>query len=301
MKVVNILKKSLIVLCSILIFSLIIITMFITSNKKLVTKDNLTLYAKNTEVLKLNLKFIIKEDVTLEEKIKELGKSAGIPEDIVFDILKSNELKELFGEFFSKTIDYVINGGKRPVLEKQTVTNITKVATDSLERHLNIVLEKETLVRYIEKYTTDITSIIPNRSEIINNQYFVYMQDILKFNTLYLYFALLGLIILTGLLSKSAYKPLKYLGISMLLGGLIFVIIGSCYGLINPYIVKNIIDLELVSSLVRSILNLWFKIGVFVSFTSVIILLIYIAITRIIRHNRKLDQTIRYNINDIKL
>ena len=55
----------------------------------------------------VNLIFNLEESgITLEEKIYNLGIDSNIPQEIVDDILKSEEINFILGDFFSKTIDY---------------------------------------------------------------------------------------------------------------------------------------------------------------------------------------------------
>lgn len=289
MKVLRKIGKIVAFICALGIFVCLLAIMLITTTRNLVTKDNLTHYIKDANILdmKVNTFLDIDEDITMKEKITQMAYNIGIPKDIVKDILKSQELDELLGEFFSHTIDYVLNGGVKPTLTKETVEKINHVALESSANHINIVLDDETLTDYIEEYTKQIGDLIPERFAIIESENaYAYLHEILNYNIVYLYITAAILTVLTGFLTWNSYKPIKYLAIPMIVAGVIFTIIGSSDGILNSVITTKIGGIKaIISPLVTNILTVWFKCGIIVSFSGILLLVIYAVIARITKHN----------------
>lgn len=298
MKFMNILRKICALICSLALFCVLLLVMLLTTTRNLITKDNLASYIHDADILEMKANTLLDiglegNEITLKEKIEMIALNADIPEEIVSDILKSKELNELLGEFFSGTIDYVLNGGEKPKLSDETVQKMKTVALESSAHHINIILEDEQLEEYIENYTEELSQLLPERSHYIGNG--VWVNDVRQFlnlNSLYLYMTIAILTIFIGLFCWSTYKPLQYLSITMIIAGVIFVIFGSADGILNPLLISKINSMKaIVSPLITNILTLWFKCGVIVSFSGMFLLVIYAVIARVMKHSiyRKLE------------
>lgn len=294
----TIIRKICALLCAIALFCVLILAMLLMTTKNLITKDNLASYIKDADILEMKANTLLDigqegNQITLKEKIAAMALNLDIPREVVMDILESEELNELLGEFFSGTIDYVLNGGDKPILSEETVKKIKTAALESSANHINITLEDEELESYIETYTEELRELLPERSHYIGTGVWVSnIREFLSLNSIYLYLAMAILTIFIGLFCWSTYKPLQYLSIVMIMAGLIFVIIGSADGVLNSLLVSRVTSMKaIISPLITNILTLWFKCGVIVSFSGMFLLVIYAAIARVMKHSiyRKLE------------
>ena len=307
MKILKFIRKTIAFMLSLLLFFIILITMSLYSIKGMITGENLSDYIKEAKILNVDINVIsndLEPGITLKEKIEEIALESSIPGEIVDDILKSEEINNFLGDFFNKTILYVINGGEKPVISKEAVNKMTLVARTSLNEHINIMLEQEELDSYIKDYSNKITNLIPNREEIIGDIPINVIQSVMNFNTIYIYLSMVIIILLMMISLGSLYKAIKYVSIPMILSGVIFVIIGSASEFISTHILDTINSLKpLIDPLVINFLTIVFKCGIFMSFTGIFLIIVYNVIKRIIINNKKenLEYTKKINIDEIKL
>lgn len=282
----KLIRKILTFFCIIFLFIAIVFTIIIYSGKNLLNKENLSNYIKNSNILNMDINVIFnleESGMTLKEKIYNLGLECNIPDKIVDDILKSDEINLILGDFFNETIYYLIDERTKPELSDDAINKMIELASLSLEDHINIMLTKEELNEYILDYADKLTSIIPDRQVMIGVLPISTINSILNFNIVYLYLIMFILLVLIVLFSWSFYKPIKYLGISMLISGIIFVILGCMNSFLNELILTQIERLKLlVSPFITILLTIWFKSGVLISFSGVFLILIYVVINRII-------------------
>ncbi len=282
----KLLRQILTFFCIIFLFVAIVFTIIIYSGKNLLNKENLSNYIKNSNILNMDINVIFnleESGMTLKEKIYNLGLECNIPDKIVDDILKSEEINLILGDFFNETIYYLIDERTKPELSDEAVNKMVDLALLSLEDNINIMLTKEELNEYILDYADKLTSIIPDRQVMIGVLPISTINSILNFNIVYLYLIMFILLVLIVLFSWSFYKSIKYLGISMLVSGLIFVILGCMNSFLNELILTQIERLKLlVSPFITILLTIWFKCGVLISFSGVFLILIYVVINRII-------------------
>ena len=291
MNFLTITRKALAISCSVLIFLLIVALVFLYSGKSLTNRENLSHYIKNAEVLNMDINVIFnleESGITLKEKIYQLGLDSNIPEEVLDDIIKSEEINIIFGDFFSHTIDYLVNGLDKPQLSSDSIDKLKEVANFSLESHINLMLESEELEIYIQDFADQLTEIVPQRHEEIGKLPIASIQTFLNFNQLYLYLLILGLLIIITFCLWSIYKPLKYLAIPMIVSGVLFAILGSMNNFINDYVISNLEGLKpLISPLITILLTIVFKVGVLISFSGVFLMIIYVVINRIVINNHK--------------
>ncbi len=291
MKILKIIRKAIAINCSILIFFLIVALVFLYSGKSVINQENLSNYIEDADVLNMDVNMIFnleESGITLNEKIYQLGIESEIPEQILDDIISSDEINIILGDFFSNTINYLVNGDEKPQLSIDSINKMNEVANNSLDNHLNLILDSEVLDSYIQNFCNKLTDIVPERQEVIGRLPITYIQDFLNFNPLYLYLAILVLIIVIVVCLLSIYRPLKYLAIPMIISGVLFAILGSMNNFINSYVISNLDGLKpLISPFITIILTIIFKVGVLVSFSGVFIMITYVVINRIVINSHK--------------
>ena len=263
MKILKIIRKAIAINCSILIFFLIVALVFLYSCKSVINQENLSNYIEDADVLNMDVNMIFnleESGITLNEKIYQLGIESEIPEQILDDIISSDEINIILGDFFSNTINYLVNGDEKPQLSIDSINKMIEVANNSLDNHLNLILDSEVLDSYIQNFCNKLTDIVPERQEVIGRLPITYIQDFLNFNPLYLYLAILVLIIVIVVCLLSIYRPLKYLAIPMIISGVLFAILGSMNNFINSYVISNLDGLKpLISPFITIILTIIFK------------------------------------------
>ena len=291
MKILKIIRKAIAINCSILIFFLIVALVFLYSGKSVINQENLSNYIEDADVLNMDVNMIFnleESGITLNEKIYQLGIESEIPEQILDDIISSDDINIILGDFFSNTINYLVNGDEKPQLSIDSINKMIEVANNSLDNHLNLILDSEVLDSYIQNFCNKLTDIVPERQEVIGRLPITYIQDFLNFNPLYLYLAILVLIIVIVVCLLSIYRPLKYLAIPMIISGVLFAILGSMNNFINSYVISNLDGLKpLISPFITIILTIIFKVGVLVSFSGVFIMITYVVINRIVINSHK--------------
>lgn len=307
MKILNFFRKILAFVFSILLFLIFLVVMSLYSVKGMISGKNLSNYVKDAEILNIDINILFDElepGVTLKEKIEEIALESSIPQEITQDILNSEEINNFLGDFFNKTILYVINGGEKPVVSKEAINEMILVARISLNEHINIMLEKSELDDYINDYSNKLSNLIPNREEIVGDIPINIISNIMNFNFVYIYLIIVLIVLFLILDLHSFYKTLKYVSIPMILSGVIFVIIGSSSEFISNYLLYNINSLKLIiDPLIINFLTIVFKCGIFMSFTGIFLIVIYSVIKRIVITDKKenLEITKRINIEDIKI
>lgn len=288
MKLIN---KFITYFCILILFLLILLIILFYSGRSLINRENLSNYIENADILNMDSNIIFNLDesgISLKEKIYNLAIECNIPEKIILDILKSEEINIVLGDFFNKTIYYLVNGGYKPQLSGDTINKMIELSMISLDDHLNIMMEEEELKKNVLEYCHKLTNIIPDRQEMVGNLPISYIQKFLNFDIWILYLLAFSCVLLLNILTFSFYKPIKYLGICFFISGIIFVIIGCMNNVINDIIVSQITNMKiLISPLITILLTIWFKLGVLISFSGVFLILFYIIINRIIINSYK--------------
>ena len=284
-------RKAFAISSSILIFLLIIALVFLYSGKSLVNRENLSDYIEDAEILNMDVNVIFnleESGITLREKIYQLGLESNIPENVLEDIIRSKEINIIFGDFFSNTINYLVNGLDKPQLSNDSINKLIEVANISLENHINLIMEQEQLEEYVRIFCNKLTDIVPERYEVIGDLPITSIQMFLNFDQTYLYLIIIILLVIIMFCLWSIYKPIKYLAIPMIVSGVMFAVLGSMNNFINDYVISNLEGLKpLISPLVTILLTVIFKNGVLVSFSGIFLLIVYVVINRIAINNHK--------------
>lgn len=284
-------SKMLAYICGILLFFAISFLILIYSGKSMLNKENLSNYIKSSNILNIDINVIFnleESGMTLKEKIYNLGIESNIPEKIMEDILKSEEINIILGDFFNETIYYLIDEREKPQLSNDAVTKMLDLACASLEDHINIMMSEDDLKSYILDFEEKLMDIVPERQVMIGVLPVSIIKSLLNFNTIYLVALIFVILILLVIFLWSFYKPIKYLGTCLLINGIIFVILGSLNNFFSQLVLSQVERLKFViSPFITIILTIWFKCGVLISFTGVFIIIFYIVINRIVINNNK--------------
>ena len=310
MKPMTFFKKIVVTICSILLFFSVVSVMFLTATKNMISKESIADYINKSNILEMKVsKYLnlentnISADFTLRETALTLANEANIPESIVDDLIESNELYKLLGDFIKGIINYAIVNEAKPIISAETIASLISVANNSLENHIDIVMEEEELDSNIQKYVDSINNMVPDRSSIVADSATLdIFKTVLTFNPLYLYGTILVLSVIIGLILFSAYKPLKYLGITTLISGIFYTIIGSLEWPIYNYLKDRVTKIDdLIHPLLEKVLFTCFKEGVIYTVIGVCLIITFVMINRFNKNKIKLEETRRINIEDINI
>ena len=269
-------KRTITLILSIILFFLMCALMLVLSCKTLITKENLSDYVKSIDILNVDL-----------EKIYDLAIENKIPELIINDILKSDEINNILGDFFKSTIDYVLKGDVKPNISEETVNKMLDLSFISLEDHMNIMITEEEFEVYVKEYCSKLVNIVPERNLIIGDYTVDKINQIVYFDITNIIILIIIVCFLICIVNKSIYKLFRYLGATMIFSGIIFVVIGCLNDLIGTFIVDKYSTLEnFILPLVTNVLTIIFKNGVLLSFTGVFIYLTYVIANRIKLNNK---------------
>jgi len=307
MKILKLIGKIMAVFLSFILTLVFIVLMLFNSFKGMISSKNMTEYVKDANILNMDLSLILnqEENITLSDKIYDLGIEIGIPKEIVLDILKSDEINEVLGEFFNKTIIYIVDGGDKPQISLDTTTKMLEVAKISLADNINIMIDEEELENYIHEYSVKLSNLIPDRTIILNEFPIHSISGVLNFNQLYIYLSICLIALLIMICLLSIRKTIKYISIPMIISGVIFVILGSMSSLIDDILLSQINNMKaLISPLITNFSAIIFKNGILFSFTGIFLIILYVVVNRIVINNKKikqLEETRRINIEDINI
>lgn len=273
------------IIITFLLVFLMIITMFITCSKNFISQKNMSKFIDEANILNTDINILFNKEeigITLKAKVVSLAIENNIPEKIINDILESKQINDLLGDFFSQTIYYAINGGNKPIILDSTITKMKESARESLEKNINVMISEEDMDKYVENYCNSIVKLVPERHELIGNLPIDIFQDIINVNVIYMYVMIILFLFLVIIINKKWYKFIGFLGLSMAISGIIFVTIGSMDYLVNNLIVNQMTGMQqFISPLITNALTIWFKSGVLVSFSSIILILIYLTLKKI--------------------
>lgn len=290
---IRIAKKFITYVLTLILFFLICALMLILSCKTLITKENLSDYVKSIDVLNVDLGIIFnleEKGITLKEKIYDLGIESNIPEPIINDILKSDEINNILGDFFKSTIDYVLKGNIKPNISEETIQKMVDLSFISLEDHMNIMISEEELEVYVRDYCSKLVNIVPERNLIIDNYTVDRINQIVYFDVTDIIVLIVIVCLLICVVNKSIYKLFRYLGAMMIFSGIIFVVIGCLNDFIGTILSRKYSTLEnFILPLITNVLTIIFKNGVLLSFTGVFIYLTYVIANRI-KLNSKINE-----------
>lgn len=234
----------------------------------------------------------ISKNSTIKETIIALARKENIPNQIIDDLVESNELNRLMSDFIRGIIDYAIIGDEKPTISYDAMKSLINFANNSLDDHINLIINKQQLEIYIEQYVMALNKLVPDRNEIVIDSHKVdIFRQILSFNVTYLYILTFLLILSIGLLLWNWYLPIKNLGIVVTISGVIFTVLGSLEWPIYNFIKLHISDMDnLIEPMLKQVLLIFFKEGVVYTIIGVFLIIIFVVINRFIRNKINLEK-----------
>lgn len=264
---------------SLIIFVLLITFVIIKSGQSMLNEKTINEYVNKTNVIDLKIKNItygndikLKYDIdienkTIEDVIKILGTYNGIDNQIVEELLKNDNFIKYMQDLLYKWINDALG-------------NDIKIDSNRLNDIVNN-----------QEFVEDI-----NNMFVISDNNFLYELKTTNVNSIII--IVLGFTILTGLLTFTLYYPLLFLGVPSVLTGLLFIVLNNTKDGIAK-LSNNILSFsnDTINSLVNDMFNS--NIGLILLMFGSILVLLFIIIK--IKTHKKLEKTVRINIEDIKL
>ena len=264
---------------SLIIFVLLITIVIIKSGQSMLNEKTINEYVNKTNVIDLKIKNItyvndikLKYDIdienkTIEDVIKILGTYNGIDNQIVEELLKNDDFIKYMQDLLYKWINDALG-------------NDTKIDSNRLNDIVNN-----------QEFVEDINDMF-----VISDNNFLYELKTTNVNSIII--IVLGFTILTGLLTFTLYYPLLFLGVPSVLTGLLFIVLNNTKDGISK-LSNNILSFsnDTINSLVNDMFDS--NIGLILLIFGSILVLLFIIIK--IKNHKKLEKTVRINIEDIKL
>ncbi len=274
-RIVNILLFGSLVLVLLIMF-------FFVTNYNLVSENNLNKYIKDADILNIKASYIlnVSDDITVIEKLENMALELNIPEEIIVDILDSEELKFLLVEYFERSLNSYYDD---VTISQNTIDKMIDSAHISSMDHLSVVISDEELEYLIIEYCNNIQQLMPEKLEVIGNSTILkvwnYTFDYSFVNYILI---ILVLIVIVTLINKDFKISIKYIGLGMLISGVIYVLLGSLDNVINTYLTNELDGIKVIlSPLITQLTTIWFQTGFLLSFSGVFIYLIFVFIKRI--------------------
>lgn len=223
------------------------------------------------------------------EEMYSLASQFSVSEEDVDSIIDSDIVKEIIGYAVGNLTDYIINGTDTTVLSEDDIYNLISDNLDDILEENNISLDdgqKEKFLREIEKQLPDIVEAIPTSEDIVGSNYSDSIEQIqMIFSDTTKTALCVGLIIsgvLIIILKWKNFEWVKYLGVTMLISGLITIGIS----LILPEIMVDMIGTTDLSLFATSLTD-YLAEPILYSGIGVIVVAILLFIIRLIYVHKK--------------
>lgn len=219
MKILKFFGKFLSVILSFVISFICLFIIVYLAIDMFIRTDNL-----NKVINVKNILTIKYENSILRDDLINSFMDIDISKDDAEDIIESDEFNDLFDDYLNGVILYYFNGGEYP-----------QFSTDKLDSFLDFVLlknntlssyQKDKIKNSIIDEKDNFVNSLPSREEILSDNF---INDCVNFyNSISIYYFIGSIIIIMFLIfifTWSLYKPFKYVGISLIVPSILFIIV----------------------------------------------------------------------------
>ena len=229
-------KTFLAVFFSILFSLFVVLNVFVFNISLFADKNNIKKNIKNIDLVKEVNKVRNSGSVDNESKINKtinevysVAKEYGVPERVVDEIINSDTTKNILGVSAGNFMDYIINGSDFSFLSVDEAYNLISKNVDKLINEVDIDIslgQKEKFLNRVKLELPDIIDSFPKKEDLLASSYGKRIKMFQKmFNKSVKIVLIVGLtfsMIMVFILKKI--EAFNYLGIAMLLSGLILAI-----------------------------------------------------------------------------
>ncbi|MDD2391718.1 MAG: hypothetical protein PHU94_02115 [Bacilli bacterium] len=230
-------------LLSIVLFFTMIFTIYLLSMRTITSTDNINKIIKNTDFTKVE-----------DDLIKDVLVNFNIEEENQKKVLESKEFKDILGNILGSSIESNLKDNVN-FIDKEKIKKLLNKNWDGLTKELGVELNKEELENLkglIVDNSDEINKLIePTFKEIKNNNIIGSAIDI-TFNSNYLKYAILAIVLLILLIALFRYSFISMfntVGIVSIFVGFIYILLGIFVKIFNYNELENAFITSLFKSL----------------------------------------------------
>lgn len=243
MKFLKGLGKFFAVILSIFACIVSLLMIFYISVSRFISTNNLKKVLNTSNVLKMEV-----DGVSLEYEIIGIFEEFDISREDAKAVISSQEFTNLMDDYFAKAIDYYILDKDFPTFDNNTLNNLLDLAM-SKNTKLN-TLQKEEIKKELMKEMEEIEESLPDKEEIMNDSFLKEITGIYSsISVFYFIGAIIILMFIIFVFTYSLYKPFKYIGISLIVSGTLFMIPYMVFGYLTKLINVDMFVISVIKNL----------------------------------------------------
>lgn len=275
MKFLKGLGKFFAVILSIFACIVSLLMIFYISVSRFISTNNLKKVLNTSNVLKMEV-----DGVSLEYEIIGIFEEFDISREDAKAVISSQEFTNLMDDYFAKAIDYYILDKDFPTFDNNTLNNLLDLAM-SKNTKLN-TLQKEEIKKELMKEMEEIEESLPDKEEIMSDSFLKEITGIYSsISVFYFIGAIIILMFIIFVFTYSLYKPFKYIGISLIVSGTLFMIPYMAFG----YLTKLINVDMFVISVIKNLAYQFFITSLMVLSVGIVFVVFYTSINSYLNKN----------------
>lgn len=275
MKFLKGLGKFFAVILSIFACIVSLLMIFYISVSRFISTNNLKKVLNTSNVLKMEV-----DGVSLEYEIIGIFEEFDISREDAKAVISSQEFTNLTDDYFAKAIDYYILDKDFPTFDNNTLNNLLDLAM-SKNTKLN-TLQKEEIKKELMKEMEEIEESLPDKEEIMSDSFLKEITGIYSsISVFYFIGAIIILMFIIFVFTYSLYKPFKYIGISLIVSGTLFMIPYMAFG----YLTKLINVDMFVISVIKNLAYQFFITSLMVLSVGIVFVVFYTSINSYLNKN----------------
>lgn len=243
MKFLKGLGKFFAVILSIFACVVSLLMIFYISVSRFISTNNLKKVLNTSNVLKMEV-----DGVSFEYEIIGIFEEFDISKEDAKSVISSQEFTNLMDDYFAKAIDYYILDKDFPTFDNNTLNNLLDLAM-SKNTKLN-TLQKEEIKKELMKEMEEIEKSLPDKEEIMSDSFLNEITGIYSsISVFYFIGAIIILMFIIFVFTYSLYKPFKYIGISLIVSGTLFMIPYMAFGYLTKLINVDMFVISVIKNL----------------------------------------------------
>ena len=275
MKFLKGLGKFFAVILSIFACVVSLLMIFYISVSRFISTNNLKKVLNTSNVLKMEV-----DGVSLEYEIIGIFEEFDISREDAKSVISSQEFTNLMDDYFAKAIDYYILDKDFPTFDNNTLNNLLDLAM-SKNTKLN-TLQKEEIKKELMKEMEEIEESLPDKEEIMSDSFLKEITGIYSSVSIFYFIgAIIILMFIIFVFTYSLYKPFKYIGISLIVSGTLFMIPYMVFG----YLIKLINVDMFVISVIKNLAYQFFITSLMVLSVGIVFVVFYTLINSYLNKN----------------
>lgn len=264
---------------------LLILFCILLNTKNYFTDVNVGRVASDTDMSKV----VYLLDKDLYDNLTSLLKLINVDEELVSSIINGNHIKNTVSEYIVSVYNGVINDEEIKELEKEDLLLVVEEAIDTINEEKGNVISntsKGMILDLVDKESYKILDALPNEEEVrklINeNDKIDIAKKVLSKETIIISIStILVILLIIGLLTYSSYKWLSYLGLSLSISSIVFILYNVIYNVIEFYIeLDNELSTYIVNILINNLMSNFFITGIILLLLAIFVFILYNTIKK---------------------